>query len=168
MAEETMTALTALMREQNGIAQGTSKSIHDIVEETRAQNEKNRAKAEENIQSVKSLSTRMLEFIKGSNITKSILNSIKKSGEKNEDENEKSNAFLKGIQNYFDWSKEFQQNAAKAALRAASKLDPSQAVANVAQKAADFAKDILSLLVKGGLLFGLFKLLEYLSEKDHI
>ena len=81
-------------------------------------------------------------------------------------ENEKSNAFLKGIQNYFDWSKEFQQNAAKAALRAASKLDPSQAVANVAQKAADFAKDILSLLVKGGLLLGLFKLLEYLSEKD--
>ena len=77
MAEETMTALTALMREQNGIAQGTSKSIHDIVEETRAQNEKNRAKAEENIQSVKSLSTRMLEFIKCSNITKSILNSIK-------------------------------------------------------------------------------------------
>ncbi len=166
MAEETMTALTALMREQNGIAQGTSKSIHDIVEETRAQNEKNRAKAEENIQSVKSLSTRMLEFIKGSNITKSILNSIKKSGEKSETANEKSNFLLKGIQNYFDWSKEFQQNAAKAALRAASKLDPSKAVANVAQKAADFAKDILSLLVKGGLLFGLFKLLEYLSEKD--
>ena len=166
MAEETMTALSALMREQNGIAQGTSKSIHDIVEETRAQNEKNRAKAEENIQSVKSLSTRMLEFIKGSNITKSILNSIKKSGEKSETANEKSNFLLKGIQNYFDWSKEFQQNAAKAALRAASKLDPSKAVANVAQKAADFAKDILSLLVKGGLLFGLFKLLEYLSEKD--
>ena len=42
MAEETMTALTALMREQNGIAQDTSKSIHDIVEETRAQNEKNK------------------------------------------------------------------------------------------------------------------------------
>ena len=166
MAEETMTALTALMREQNGIAQGTSKSIHDIVEETRAQNEKNRAKAEENIQSVKSLSTRMLEFIKGSNITKSILNSIKKSGEKSEGENEKSNFLLTKIQDYFDWSKKFQMEAAKAALRAASKLDPSKAVANVAQKAADFAKDILSLLVKGGLLFGLFKLLEYLSEKD--
>ena len=166
MAEETMTALTALMREQNGIAQGTSKSIHDIVEETRAQNEKNRAKAEENIQSVKSLSTRMLEFIKGSNITKSILNSIKKSGEKSEDENEKSNFLLTKIQDYFDWSKKFQMEAAKFALRQASKLDPSKAVANVAQKAADFAKDILSLLVKGGLLFGLFKLLEYLSEKD--
>ena len=40
MAEETMTALAALMREQNGIAQGTSKSIHDIVEITRSQNEK--------------------------------------------------------------------------------------------------------------------------------
>ena len=166
MAEETMTALTALMREQNGIAQGTSKSIHDIVEETRAQNEKNRAKAEENIQSVKSLSTRMLEFIKGSNITKSILNSIKKSGEKSEGENEKSNFLLTKIQDYFDWSKDFQQRAAEKALRAASRLDPSKAVANVAQKAADFAKDILSLLVKGGLLFGLFKLLEYLSEKD--
>ena len=43
---------------------------------------------------------------------------------------------------------------------------PFKAIANIAGKAKDFAKDILSLLVKGGILFALYKLLEFLSEQD--
>ena len=51
-------------------------------------------------------------------------------------------------------------------LREMTGIDPSKAIANIAGKAKDFAKDILSLLVKGGILFALYKLLEFLSEQD--
>jgi len=78
----------------------------------------------------------------------------------------KSNVALDKVNNYFDWSKEWELRKFKANLREMTGIDPSKAIANIAGKAKDFAKDILSLLVKGGILFALYKLLEFLSEQD--
>ena len=155
MAEEMspgLTALTALMQEQNNISNEGGKGIKQVVEEARRANElqknantqgKNNADKEE----------------KGNGLVARLLSG--------------TNKFLAEANGLYQAAAKFANDeakkadeAAKTALRNASKLDPSKAVANVAQKAADFAKDILSLLVKGGLLFGLFKLLQYLSERD--
>ena len=58
------------------------------------------------------------------------------------------------------------RRAAKAALRDASKIDPSKYMKAMADKTKKFAGDLLGLLMKGGVLIGLALLLEWLASQD--
>ena len=58
------------------------------------------------------------------------------------------------------------RRAAKSALRAASKIDPSKYLKAMADKTKKFAGDLLGLLLKGGVLIGLALLLEWLASQD--
>ena len=77
--------------------------------------------------------------------------------------------FMLGKMNdYFDWSRDFQERAAKAAKAALSKIDPSKYMKALGDKTAKFASDILKLLLTGGILWGLWKLFEWLAEQDPV
>ena len=58
------------------------------------------------------------------------------------------------------------RRAAKAALRDASKIDPSKYLKAMADKTKKFAGDLLGLLMQGGVLIGLALLLEWLASQD--
>jgi len=70
---------------------------------------------------------------------------------------------MKGLQ---EQAMDLAARAAKAALRLASKIDPSKYMKAMADKTKKFAGDLLGLLMKGGVLIGLALLLEWLANQD--
>ena len=70
---------------------------------------------------------------------------------------------MKGLQ---ETAMALAERARKAALRMASKIDPSKYMKAMADKTKKFAGDLLSLLLKGGILMGLALLLKWLATQD--
>tara|TARA_Y100000593_G_scaffold56672_1_gene105677 strand:+ start:1388 stop:3625 length:2238 start_codon:yes stop_codon:yes gene_type:complete len=80
----------------------------------------------------------------------------------------KTNDFLKKMLGNSDWVKENTLRMQKAAKAAMSKIDPSKYMKALGDKTAKFASDILKLLLTGGILWGLWKLFEWLAEQDPV
>ena len=77
----------------------------------------------------------------------------------------KSNTFLGRMLGYFDWAKENTLRMQKA-MKSLMIDKPSAMMKGLAEKTGKFATDILKLLLTGGILFGLYKLLEWLSKQN--
>ena len=77
----------------------------------------------------------------------------------------KTNDFLKRMLGNSDWAKENTLRMQKA-MKSMLIDKPSAMMKGLAEKTGKFATDILKLLLTGGILFGLYKLLEWLSKQN--
>ena len=77
----------------------------------------------------------------------------------------KTNDFLKRMLGNSDWAKENTLRMQKA-MKSMLIDKPSAMMKGLADKTGKFATDILKLLLTGGILFGLYKLLEWLSKQN--